>query len=78
MRIRYTLALAVGTAAFLSWLSVFLAATTRGRKITTCPVCRSRAIRHSWPTAVDKVLKYSFVVPFRCENCRKRFYALKS
>jgi hypothetical protein len=72
------LALAVGTAALLWWLSVFLAAHIRRDRSTECPSCHSHRIRPSWPTLRDKCLSYSGIAPLRCEACRKRFYILKS
>jgi hypothetical protein len=77
MRIRYMLATGVGTAAVLSWLCVFLAASFRGRRITGCPSCLSDRVRPSWPTFIDKILSYSEIRAYRCDACRKRFYALK-
>jgi hypothetical protein len=69
---------AVGAAAFLGWLSVFLVAISRGPEITECPSCRSPRIRPSWPKLVDKILNYSGIMPYRCEKCLKRFYAQKA
>jgi hypothetical protein len=68
----------VGTAAFLGWLSVFLAALWRGSQITECPSCHSPRIRPSWPKLIDKILSYSWIMPYRCEKCLKRFYAQKA
>lgn len=77
MRIRYILALAAGSAVFLPWVSVFVGANLRGRKVSECPSCHYNRIRPSYPNLFDRVLVYSAVVPYRCENCRRRFYARK-
>jgi hypothetical protein len=72
------LALAMGAAALVWWLSVFLAAHVRRGRAAECPSCRSVRIRPSWPTLRDKFLSYSGILPLRCEVCRKRFYVLRS
>jgi transposase-like protein len=40
-----------------------------------CPYCRSARVRSSFPTAVDKLLRFIYLKPYRCQACRKRFYA---
>jgi hypothetical protein len=78
MRIRYLLALALGTVILLWWLSVFLSAYIRRRAGSKCPCCQSARLRPSWPKLRDKLLSYSALRPIRCESCQKRFYVLKS
>ncbi len=77
MRIRYMLALVVtrqsccgGCLCF--WWQVFV-----DGKSTNVPLAFGYDTP-SWPTLVDKLLNYTFVMAYRCERCQKRFYALKS
>jgi transposase-like protein len=66
-------AMAIGAAALLAWLSAILAAGFR-RRIDLCPSCRSDRVRPSWPTVADRVLRISAIASFRCQACMKRFY----
>ena len=75
MRIRYLILLSVASIALIAWLYVFVVAFVRGRRISECPRCRSDRVRPAWPRLVDKLLRFSFVTPYRCEACRRRFYA---
>jgi hypothetical protein len=77
MRIRYMLLLGLASVALILWLGVFLAALQRGWHVTKCPTCLSDRIRPSWPRMRDKLLRPSLIKPYRCEACRRRFYALK-
>ena len=77
MRIRYVLAIAVGTAALVSWLIAVLVASSR-TSLEKCPSCRSNRIRPAWPNIFDKILSLSAITSFRCEACLRRFYARKS
>jgi hypothetical protein len=76
MRIRYKILLSLAVVAVAAWLIVYLVAWGRGRRISKCPRCRSDRIRPSWPGALDKLLRVSSVMAYRCEACGKRFYAL--
>src|SRR5207245_3995258 len=76
MRIRYLVLLSVASIALIAWLYVFVVAFVRGRRISECPRCRSDRVRPAWPRLVDKLLRFSFVTPYRCEACRRRFFDL--
>lgn len=77
MRIRYILLLMTGVPVLLAWASVFVLATVRGSRFSRCPACDYNHVRPSYPTIVERVLGYTGVIPFRCENCRRRFYGRK-
>jgi hypothetical protein len=77
LRLRYIIALAAAMPVVLVWVCVFLTALVRGSRIQDCPSCRSVQVRPSWPTKVDKLLGFTGIMPYRCETCQKRFYALK-
>ncbi len=77
MRLSYLIALALGFAVLLSWLTPAIAGLVRGYNVSTCPRCRSLKIRPSFPKFVDGILNPTHIKPFRCEWCRKRFYAMK-
>ncbi len=81
MRIRYLLALIVaGPAIFqlIWWFSVMVVAMGRGQ-VTRCPryECRSTCTRLS-TLRFPEMLVPAFVLPYRCENCRHRFFSLHS
>jgi len=76
VRIRY-IGVGLGLAAVLWWLTLAIAALARGRKISKCPRCLSTRVRPSWPRFVDDVLFPSYIKPYRCEVCKKRFYAMR-
>jgi len=48
---------------------------TLARGSAKCPYCFSPRVRSSRPTLVDKLLNLIYVSPYRCQACRKRFYA---
>jgi hypothetical protein len=75
VRIRY---IAAGLAAITlaMWLSVIAIGLIRG-KVSKCPRCLNKAIRPSWRGTLDKTLP-SFIVPYRCDPCKHRFYARRS
>jgi hypothetical protein len=77
MRIRYSLALIVGTPMLLTWLFAIMIARSRNR-IDRCPSCQSDRVRPSWPKIIDNLLSVTALAAFRCEACMKRFYARKS
>ena len=56
---------------------VTLAILTLARGSAKCPYCRSTRVRYSKPTIIDKILYVIYVRPYRCQACRKRFYARK-
>jgi len=71
----YIILVGLATLVFIPWLFVLLAALRRGRRISNCPKCLSDRLRPSWPRMRDKLLlRISFIRPYRCEACRKRFY----
>jgi len=72
------LALAFLTSAWCVAFVVFaIVVVARGWNISKCPSCQSNRIRSSCPTSVDKLLYRTNVMPYRCEACQKRFYAIK-
>jgi len=75
VRIRY-IGLGLGLAVVLWWLTLALAALVRGRNISKCPRCESTRVRPSWPRFVDNFLFPASIKPYRCEVCKKRFYAM--
>jgi len=77
MGIRYWIVLGWSAVVLLCWLTLVLLALSRSSKKFKCPNCQSTRIRPSWPGLGDKILYCAFVRPYRCEACRKRFYALK-
>ena len=81
MRLRYILALGLGGSMLLTWLTAWLwvvvLASSR-HNLDKCPGCRSKRVRRSWPTTLDKVFSVSAICAFRCEACLKRFYARDS
>ena len=55
---------------------VFLAAArARHGYKDPCPNCASGRVRPSWPKFRDNLLAGLAIGPFRCEACKKRFYA---
>jgi hypothetical protein len=39
-----------------------------------CPLCRSKAVRRSYPKARDFLFLVFRVRPMRCRTCHRRFY----
>jgi hypothetical protein len=79
MRIRYVaLLVLLGCLAALGamFIAVLLTARRRGNP-SQCPRCDARRIRPSWPLAIEKVFP-RFVCPYRCESCKKRFFASRA
>lgn len=76
MRLRYYLAVAAVIVPLFVWLCVAIAAILRG-SISWCPLCGTRRIRRSMRRSYDRLFPL-FIVPFRCESCQGRFYALAS
>ena len=77
MRIRYMVLLSLAAVVLTVCLYVIVLAGFRGR-VSKCPRCRSTRLRPSWPSNIDKfLLSVSHVMPYRCEACLKRFYALE-
>ena len=74
MRIRYMILSGVASIALIAWLYVFVVAFARGPRISECPSCRSDRFVQREPRFIDKLLQFSFVTPYRCEACRRRFY----
>jgi hypothetical protein len=58
------------------WIGVVVLILLRG-EVACCPKCRSRRIRPSWPQFKDRFLPM-FILPRRCEACKKRFYTIRS
>jgi hypothetical protein len=75
VRIRY-IAASLILIALAGWLSVIALGLIRG-KVSKCPRCFSKGIRPSWPRALDKILP-PFIIPYRCDPCKNRFYARRS
>ena len=73
MQIRYVIGL--GLVIVLCSLTMIVLALTRGS--AKCPYCLSTRVRSSTPTFVDKLLYLVYLRPYRCQACRKRFYAIK-
>jgi len=76
VRIRY-IGMGLGFVIVLWWLTAVTIASVRGRKISKCPRCRSTRVRRSWPQFVDYILFPVSIRPYRCEACKKRFYAIR-
>jgi transposase-like protein len=76
VRIRYV-GLGLALIFVLWWLVLATIALGRGHNISRCPNCESTRIRRSWPRVVDKILFPTYIKPYRCEACNKRFRALK-
>ena len=73
MRIRYVLLLAMAVPTIAVWSFVLLTAHLRGIP-SSCPSCFSHRVRPSWPQLVERFLP-RFVCPYRCEACKRRFFA---
>ena len=74
MQIRY-IWLGFGLVIVFCLLTVIVIALARGS--AKCPYCLSTRVRSSTPTLVDKPLYLIYLRPYRCQACRKRFYAMK-
>jgi hypothetical protein len=70
------IAVGLAVAPLALWIGAVVLALLRGEP-ARCPKCRSRKIRPSWPRFIDKFLPI-FILPRRCESCRRRFYAVQS
>jgi hypothetical protein len=73
VQIRYVIGL--GLVIVLCSLTMIVIALTRGS--AKCPYCLSTRVRSSTPTLADKLLYLIYLRPYRCQACRKRFYAMK-
>ena len=72
--------MAIGSGAvvlsLIGFVAVFLAtARARDGYKDRCPKCNSIRVRPSWRKFRDTVLAGLAIGPFRCEACKKRFYA---
>ena len=56
---------------------IALACLALARGSAKCPYCLSTRVRSSAPILVDKPLYLIYLRPYRCQACRKRFYAMK-
>jgi hypothetical protein len=79
MRVRYLLAFAAAIPAIVQiirWLAATIGALARGPG-SRCPGCLSKRTRRSQPRTSDTFFP-AFLRPYRCENCKIRFFALHS
>ena len=56
-------------------LALVILALARGS--AKCTYCHSASVRSSKPTVIDRPLYLIYLRPYRCQACRKRFYARK-
>ena len=75
MQIRHLIGLGFGLVIVLCLFTMIAIALVRGS--AKCPYCLSTRVRSSTPTLVDKPLFLIYLRPYRCQACRKRFYAMK-
>ena len=51
--------------------------TTRRKRPIVCPYCDSSAVHSSHlMNPIDKALSLLFISPYRCEECRHRFWKI--
>jgi hypothetical protein len=49
-----------------------------GKRMLTCPVCRSRSVRRSARrNFMERLWSFGGRFPYRCYECQTRFYAFK-
>jgi hypothetical protein len=62
--------------AAVGWVAVTRLIARRRHPLVRCPNCHSGRMRPSWPLPVDRLLRLFSLIPYRCESCRARYYAL--
>ncbi len=79
MRILYLFVLAATFAVIvhlIRWFIVMVVTLARGPGLD-CPACGCRRTHRSMPRIADALFP-AFVLPRRCESCRKRYFSLQS
>jgi hypothetical protein len=78
MSILYLSALAVAIPVIIliiRWFATMIGALARGPG-SRCPACWSKRTRRSRRRVADTFFP-AFMLPHRCENCRRRFFSLR-
>jgi hypothetical protein len=75
VQIRHVIGLGFGLVIVFCLSTIIAIALARGN--AKCPNCLSSRVRSSTPTPVDRLLYLIYLRPYRCQACRKRFYAMK-
>jgi hypothetical protein len=79
LSLRYLAVVTVGLAILLGSGAAFIRALVHTLPFPSCWSCGASKVRRSANHCLgDAVLKFLFLVPYRCRGCRVRFYGLRT